>query len=333
MSDPVDVLIVGAGPVGLTLACHLRRLSVSIRLIEKRAGPSIHSKAIGLQYRVSEVLARLGIVDRFIQRGASPTNVNVYTATKRLAQLRFSAPDGVSGTDAFRPQAVLIPQSETESILLEHLRELGGEVEWETELRTYREDRDLVIANVDRGGEPREVSAKWPVSCEGAHSVVRAQAGLAFHGKTYPLAFVIADVEMVTPLTHEENHVWLHEDGSLAALPLPPAHTWRLFVEITSRSESDQQPTLDDVRHDIARRAPQMRAMIVGDPLWLSEFRINCRMVDRMRRGRAFLAGCRAQEDPNGKPITRVRESRDKIRQLVEQLLEGEGWSRVSRSV
>ena len=84
----------------------------------------------------------------------------------------------------------------------------------------------------------------------------------------------MADVEMVTPLSHEENHVWLHEDGSLAALPLPPAHTWRLFVEITGRQQADQQPTIEDVRHYIARRAPQMRAMIVGDPLWLSEFRI-----------------------------------------------------------
>ena len=291
MSDPVDVLIVGAGPVGLTLACHLRRLGVSIRLIERRAGLSVHSKAIGLQYRVSEVLARLGIVDRFIQRGASPTNVNVYTASKRLVQLRFSVPDSIAGIDAFLPRAILIPQSETESILLEHLRELGGDVEWETELRTYREHHDLVIANVTRQDQPSEVSAKWLVSCEGAHSVVRAQAGLPFHGKTYPLAFVMADVAMVTPLSHEENHVWIHEDGSLAALPLPPAHTWRLFVEITGRQQADQQPTIDDVRHYLARRAPQMKAMIVGDPLWLSEFRINCRMVDHMRRGRTFLAG------------------------------------------
>jgi 2-polyprenyl-6-methoxyphenol hydroxylase-like FAD-dependent oxidoreductase len=97
VSRHLDVLIVGAGPIGLTLACHLRLLGLEIRLIEKRAGPSVHSKAIGLQYRVSEVLARLGVIDRFVAQGGSPTTVNIYAGDERLVQLRFMAPKGVSG--------------------------------------------------------------------------------------------------------------------------------------------------------------------------------------------------------------------------------------------
>jgi len=133
MTRPVKVLVVGAGPVGLVLACHLRRLGMSVRVIEKRAGPSEHSKAIGLQYRVSEVLARLGVVDRFTAEGGNPTSVNLYAGQERLVQLHFVAPARISGRGAFQPRAILIPQSRTEAILLEYLRELGGTVEWRTD--------------------------------------------------------------------------------------------------------------------------------------------------------------------------------------------------------
>ena len=284
--------MVGAGPIGLVLACHLCRLGLSVRVIEKRAGPSLHSKAIGLQYRVSEILARLGVVDRFIAQGGSPTSVNLYAGGHRLVQLRFVAPEGVSGMDAFQPRAILIPQSQTESILIDYLRELSGAVEWETECLGYEQDANGVVAHVrESNGVVQAISSDWLVSCEGAHSIVRKQAGFAFRGKTYPLAFFMADVHMQGSLSHDENHVWLHENGSLAALPLPAQGTWRLFVEVTRQDSTQESIELDDIRRFMAERAPDMDATIVGDPIWLSPFRINCRMVDRMRDQRVFLAG------------------------------------------
>jgi 2-polyprenyl-6-methoxyphenol hydroxylase-like FAD-dependent oxidoreductase len=288
----LDVLIVGAGPIGLTLACHLRRLGLNVRLIEKRSAPSVHSKAIGLQYRVSEVLARLGIVDRFVAQGGSPTTVNIYAGDERLVQLRFGAPMGISGREAFSRRAILIPQSQTEGILIDYLHELGGAVEWQTELASYRQESEHVLANVQREGVVETIDARWLVSCEGAHSVVRKQANIPFRGKSYPLAFFMADVRMEGSLAHAENHVWLHADGSLAALPLPAPQTWRLFVEVTSQAHQPEHGlTVEQIQQFIAQRAPSIEARIVGEPLWLSDFRINCRMVDRMHEGRVFLAG------------------------------------------
>jgi 2-polyprenyl-6-methoxyphenol hydroxylase-like FAD-dependent oxidoreductase len=148
MNPPVSVLVVGAGPIGLALACHLRRMNVTFRLIEKRSGPSVHSKAIGLQYRVSEILARLDLIDRFVTEGGSPTSVNLYTANKRLLQLRFVAPSGVCGRDAFYPRPILMPQSRTEAILGKSLEDMGASIEWNTELTTYEQYADGVIAHV-----------------------------------------------------------------------------------------------------------------------------------------------------------------------------------------
>lgn len=292
MDDHTEVLVVGAGPIGLALACHLRRLGLSVCVVEKRSEPSIHSKAIGLQYRVSEILARLGIVDRFIAQGGSPSTVNLYATGKRLLQLRFVPPKNVSGRGAFTPTAILLPQSQTERILLDYLQELGGTVEWNTEFLHYRQSATDVEATVQRGGARTRIAAAWLVSCEGAHSVIRKQAGIAFHGKTHPLAFFMADVPMTGGLRHGENHVWLHESGSLAALPLPAPGLWRLFIEVTrQREEQGRAITLDHIRRFINERAPDMDAEIAGNPLWLSDFRINCRMVDRMQDGRIFLAG------------------------------------------
>jgi 2-polyprenyl-6-methoxyphenol hydroxylase-like FAD-dependent oxidoreductase len=292
MTPRLDVVIVGAGPIGLTLACHLLRLGLQVRLIEKRSGPSVHSKAIGLQYRVSEVLARLGVIDRFVAAGGSPTTVNIYAGDERLVQLRFVAPTGISGRDAFCPRAILIPQSQTEGILIDYVRELGGAVEWQTELESFSQSFDRAFANVRRDGVVETIEARWLVSCEGAHSVVRKQANIPFRGKAYPLAFFMADVRMEGSLTHAENHVWLHPDGSLAALPLPHPHTWRLFVEVTSQADRFQQGiTVEQIQQFIGQRAPRLDARLVGAPLWVSDFRINCRMVDRMHEGRVFLAG------------------------------------------
>jgi hypothetical protein len=105
MSDVLPLLIVGAGPTGLALAHQCLRLGIRLRIIDKKKGPSLTSKAIGLQYRVSEVLAYMGLAERFLQRGGKPSTVNIYADGRRLVALRFEA-GGKSGTGAFAPRAI-----------------------------------------------------------------------------------------------------------------------------------------------------------------------------------------------------------------------------------
>ena len=196
MAAPTRVLIVGAGPTGLTLACHLLRLGVAVRIIDKKAGFSTTSKAIGLQYRVSEILACMGIVNRFLAAGTTPTVVNIYAGERRLAQLKFDASKTVSGRDAFRPKGIVIPQSQTEQILGDVLVERGGHVEWDREFLDFKQDATHVRSRLRANGKEEIVASDWLVSCEGAHSTIREQAGITFSGKTYPLAFFLADVEL-----------------------------------------------------------------------------------------------------------------------------------------
>jgi 2-polyprenyl-6-methoxyphenol hydroxylase-like FAD-dependent oxidoreductase len=291
-STPVQVLIVGAGPTGLALACHLLRLGVRVRIIDLKPGPSTTSKALGLQYRISEVLACMGIVDRFVARGRSPMGINVHANGRKLVHLKFLVSEHVSGRDAFAPRAIILPQSETEALLGEEVAARGGRVEWNTEFLDFTQDDSGVVTRV-RSADGREevVRSDWLVSCEGAHSLVRKQAGISFTGKTYPLAYFMADVELDWALEPNAVQVWMHPDGSFAAMPLPRPGTWRLLVEVTREPNQLQgEITLEVIRALMARRLGD-RVTKITNPTWISEFRIHCRMVDRYREGRVFLAG------------------------------------------
>jgi 2-polyprenyl-6-methoxyphenol hydroxylase-like FAD-dependent oxidoreductase len=288
-----ELLIVGAGPTGLTLACLCQKLGVKLRIIDKNSGPSTTSKAIGLQYRVSEILACLGIVDRFLELGSSPTPVNIYEGNRKLVRFEFNLPGRQSGRDAFTPRPIMLPQSDTERLLGDLLRERGGQIEWDMELVSVSQSETSVTSTVRKqDGSEEIINSSWLVSCEGAHSVVRKQTGISFVGKTYPLAFALADVEIEWPISHEENHVWMHKDGAFAALPLPAApNLWRLFIEASSNpDELSEGVTLRAIERLMAARTGHTEVLI-HNPIWLSEFKINCRMVDRFRVGHVFVAG------------------------------------------
>lgn len=291
MSASLDVLIVGAGPVGLALACHCRRLGLAVRVLDKKSGPSTTSKAIGLQYRISEVLAIMGVADRFLARGSTPTQVNMYRGERKLVSLKFAGFGDHAGRDAFAPQAIMLPQSETEELLLDLLRERGGNVEWDTEFTRFRQDETSVTSSLRRAdGSEEVVESAWLVSCEGAHSVIRKQAGFSFEGKTHPQTFFMADVELDWDRPHGEHHVWFHPEGSFAALSLPRSKCWRLFVEVNPQTADAGPPTLETIRAMVAHRMGA-QAPGIANPTWISDFRINCRMVDGYRRGRVLLAG------------------------------------------
>ena len=287
-----DVLVVGAGPTGLAFAYHLRRLGVSFRIIEKNPEPSTTSKAIGLQYRVSEVLNWMGLFARFLARGVTGTGLNFYTSGEQILHLKLDRLDGMSGRGAFEPRSIVIPQSVTEALLIEALGERGVEVERSTSFVEFIQDSDRVVSRI-RGADGGEelVESRYLVSCEGPHSVIRKQAGLSFAGKTYPVSYFMADVELDWVASRNDVHVWIHEDGMFSAIPLPGERRWRLFVESGKQvQEGATEVTLDLVRRLMAERTGD-NVTRASNPTWLSEFRISCRMVDRFSNGRVFLAG------------------------------------------
>lgn len=292
MADETEVLIAGAGPVGLALALELQRFGIRFRIVEKKPERSKTSKALGLQPRVSEVFAILGIKAEFEARAFSDVRaVNFHSGTKKLLTIAIRQPVDQAGRDACQPRLLIIPQSETEEILERTLEARGHSVERRRELISFDQEPDRVLSVVRSDeGETKTIASQFLVSCEGAHSAVRKQASFSFAGTTTPMRFLLADVTIDWDLPGNEVQVWFHRDGVVGALPFGE-QKWRLIIERAEDASAAPAEVDLGLVQQLAGQRVGCEGMRVRDPLWLSDFRINARMVDRFRAGRIFVAG------------------------------------------
>ena len=280
-----QVLIVGAGPVGLTMAMELARYGVSVRIVDKAAQRTDKSKAIVLWSRTLELLDRAGCTGDFVTVGHKVLAANIIASRQLMAHVDFT------GVDSPHPYALMIPQSDTERLLEEQLERLGVTAERRTEVSSFAQGARGVTAAVrDESGLEEVIEADWLIGCDGAHSVVRHGLGLPFDGDTMQTDWILADLHLRGyPLPETEMATYWHEDGVLLMIPLS-ATRFRVIADLgPSSGGSAVTPTLDRVQAIIDHRGPG--GMIAADPIWLSGFRINERKVNDYRSGRVFVAG------------------------------------------
>ena len=283
MKDLVDVIIVGAGPTGLALGCGLLRHGVRVRVVEREPLPPTTSRALGVQARTLEILEGLGIVDEALARGLRMEGLNAFADGSRRLHLRFE------GIDSPYPFALILPQSETEQVLAGHLVSLGGAVERGCELASFAQDDDGVTSVLRHAdGLDETVRSAWLVGCDGAHSTVRRALGIAFEGSALESQFVLADVAVEGPLVAREANGFLHPSGVLGFFPMGDGR-WRLVAQVPLGEHTVADPTLAELQALVDQRGPGN--VRLGDPTWLSHFRINERRVRRYRDRRVLLAG------------------------------------------
>ena len=277
-----SVIVVGAGPTGLTLAIDLLGAGVAVRLLDGAAGPATTSRALGLQPRGLEVLERAGALGELAGRSNPIGQVQVDLGSGRPARLRLG-----QVTELVTRPGLLVSQAEVEATLRRRLAELGGAVEWQARVRSVRQDCDGVDVEDGAGTVLR---ADWLVGCDGAHSTVRTAAGLAFPGVPVIERFTLADVHADLPLARDTVAVWLRGEHMLAAFPLPGPDLWRLMAPAPDDCDLDGPAVLELLRSQLAERTG-LPASVVRGAEWTSTFRIHRRLVERYRQGRILLAG------------------------------------------
>ena len=281
-----SVLIVGAGPVGLTMASELARFGISVRIVDKAAQRTDKSKALVLWSRTLELLDRGGGSDPFVQSGFKARAVNFVAGDGKLM-----GHVSMEGVHSPHPYGLMLPQSETERLLDERLRTLGVLVEREVEVQGFKSDAkrvEAVLRHAD--GREESVTTDWLMGCDGAHSVVRHTLGAKFSGETLNSDWMLADVHMRGyPFPDSEVSVYWHQDGAFVIFPISPGR-YRVLADLApTSSEQPPTPTLEQVQAVISRRGPP--GLIAYDPIWLAGFRINGRKVEDYRSGRVFLVG------------------------------------------
>jgi 2-polyprenyl-6-methoxyphenol hydroxylase-like FAD-dependent oxidoreductase len=280
------VLIVGAGPVGLTAATELARYGIPVRIVDKAPQRTDKSKALVLWSRTLELLDRGGGSAPFVDAGFKVHAVNVVArAGELMGRVTLDSVDGPY------PYALMLPQSETERLLEERLLALGVTVERNVEV-TSLTNSDTNVQAVLRHPDASEetVSADWLLGCDGAHSLVRATVGTEFAGETMLSDWMLADVHMSGyPYPDTEVAVYWHRDGVFVIFPISPGR-YRLIADLPmTSSERPPTPTMEQVQTLVDQRGPN--GMVVFDPIWLAGFRINGRKVSDYRSGRMFLLG------------------------------------------
>jgi 2-polyprenyl-6-methoxyphenol hydroxylase-like FAD-dependent oxidoreductase len=281
----VDVLVVGAGPVGLTMAGELVRNGVRCQIIDKAVAPSPTSRALAIFPRTLEVFQMMGVVDPVVGAGHQLSGVAFHNRGGQIGYIGFSC------LPCRYHFAISLAQSETERILIEHLASLGNHVDREKELIGLSQSSDAVSAVVrNSSGLEETLEARWLIGCDGAHSGVRHLLGLQFEGDAYPETFLLADTEIDSPLDRINIHLFLASDGLVAIFPFR-GNRCRIIANLRpeENDRSAGEPQLDEIQAIVDRRA--ISGIHLTDPVWLSRFHISHRKVPEFRFGRVFLAG------------------------------------------
>ena len=282
-----QVLIVGAGPVGLTAAAELARYDVPVRIIDRSPHPSHTSKALVIWSRTLELMDRMGCTAAFMDARLQARGATVHNGNGVLGHNNF---DHVASP---HPYPLMIPQSETERLLTAHLASFGVKIERQVELVGFDDQAEQVAVRLRHAdGHEEATTTPWLVGCDGAHSAVRHGLAFEFRGEAEGNDWMLADVRLEGDRRPAADEIipYLHRDGPFVIFPIPGGRS-RVIAMVgkidMTRTRAD--PTLPEVQAMIDRRAGG--GFRATDPVWLSNFRINERKVERYSRGRIFLAG------------------------------------------
>jgi 2-polyprenyl-6-methoxyphenol hydroxylase-like FAD-dependent oxidoreductase len=301
----VDVLVVGAGPVGLTVGSELLRHGVRCRVIDGLLEPPQYAKAVGIQPRTLEVWEDMGVVREMLDAAIEMRGQIVFVNGDEVARLELSMPPEV-------PYAFMaLPQYETEHLLTRHLRRLGGSIERGVSLKGLSQNDDEVTAVLAGPEGEEEMRARFVVGCDGAHSVVRHELGLGFEGGRFAEEYMLGDVEVSWSFPQGFGIRAMHvsdgkTDDLLVCIPLPGSGRYRVSMlvppelagtETEHGFASDRPaPKLKHIQAVLDRLAPEK--VKARNLRWSSIFRISHRLVDRYSQGRVFVCGDAAHIHP-----------------------------------
>ncbi|KAF7366420.1 FAD-binding-3 domain-containing protein [Mycena sanguinolenta] len=292
MSNP-SVLIAGAGPAGLILALILLKNGISVRIIDKEMKHRTGSRGSGVQARTLELYDILGVLPNIMKVSAPVPPTARYArgeikpvATTTLISYVEPSPDTP------HPNACNISQDIHEEILRTYLQDLSCSVELGSQLLSFEQFPDNVVARIlktDANGNQVEENTRfdWLVGTDGAHSLVRNQLGLSFLGETQSEYIALGDI-VVEGLDPKLWHAW-HDPPKFLALR-SNSSTSKVFMFAFSGSSENKTLTREEFIEEFYALTDR-RDITFGPATWLSNYRVNMRMVDQMRVGRVFIAG------------------------------------------
>ncbi|MFB5662849.1 FAD-dependent monooxygenase [Alteribacillus sp. HJP-4] len=283
MSPPI--LIVGAGPSGLILALSLTRYGVPVRIIDKAAGPGASSRAITVQARILEFYHQLGIAGEVIDKGMKVMKSHVRQASRKKATLDLGhLGEGVSPY----PYVLSFAQDEHERLLVNKLVEEGVQIEWNTELTSYKDNGSRVFVSLVKSGLEEQAEYEYLCGCDGAHSTIRKQSNISFPGGKYDQLFYVADVEAESPFTNNDMNICILNGGFCFILPVRTTGMYRMIGVVPPEIDKDASTIRFDDLLPFINRSINLQIKKVN---WFSAYTVHHRVADSFQRNRVFISG------------------------------------------
>jgi 2-polyprenyl-6-methoxyphenol hydroxylase-like FAD-dependent oxidoreductase len=279
LPDRTEVLVVGAGPVGLAVAASLAGHGHDVTVVDRQVTGANTSRAAVVHARTLERLERIGVSKRLSKLGIHASQFSIRDGDRELVPVRFDR------LPTEYPYTLMVPQNVTEKVLFDRLEELGGKVHRPYVATGLSQTADGAEITLD-GGEV--ISAQYVVAADGMHSTIRDLAGLGSNGNgALPLSFALADVRVEGGLPPDEVLLFFSTPGMLVVAPLPDG-SFRLVAEV---DDAPEQPDVAFAQRLLDTRGPHRTTVKVIEVIWGSRFRIHERVADQYRAGRVLLAG------------------------------------------
>ncbi|WP_395728682.1 FAD-dependent monooxygenase [Nakamurella sp.] len=279
-----EVLVVGAGPVGLATACQLARLGARAHVIDALTQRTTQSRAVGIQARSLEMLASLDVLLRLEQHGRRMRALEVISGRTGSTRAHID----LGRIPSRHPYVLDVAQPDTEAVLEERAAELGVVVERGVELTALVQDDQGVDVTMRSAAGDRVGRFGWVVGADGAHSATRHLLGTHLEGVFQGHHFAMADVHVDTSLPPDAIRSFLHPDGMGFLFPMAGTRA-RIMFFVDAPPPGVKEPTWEQIR---ALADERMGGLVrVHDPYWLTYFEVHHAQVPHYRHGRVLLAG------------------------------------------
>jgi 2-polyprenyl-6-methoxyphenol hydroxylase-like FAD-dependent oxidoreductase len=269
------VLIVGAGPCGLMAACELRRRGVNARVVDSASAAGVGSRAILLWPPSLDLYSSLGILPEAEKHGIALQALAFHVGSGRTLRLPLSAHNA----------PLIVPQQDTNRLLEDELRRLGGAVEWGVEVTAVSATDDLVTATARLAdGTQTKIEADWLIAADGVHSTVREQLGVAFAGEELPFTFLLAEGTLDGDFGQDALNYYLSPSGTILIVPLPGGR-----VRLSAAIEPNREFTSGLAQQLLDERGPgglQITGLTLN-----TTFSSHERIAETFRVGRCLLIG------------------------------------------